>query len=103
MVKKAKRKTVGKKVQDNLEEIKKDLDDLRAKLGMTKRGDFMQVPLGAAKQLGDTASEIIKKASDVFEKALKVAQYSAMGAIEGGKKAIDEEFKQKKTAKKKKP
>lgn len=102
MVKKAKGKTEGKKVQENLEEIKKDLDDLRAKLGMTKRADFMQIPVDAAKQLGDTASEIIKKASDVFEKALKVAQYSAMGALEGGRKAIDEEFKQKKTVKKKK-
>ena len=102
MAKKPKRKAEGKKVHDNLEEIKKDLDDLRAKLGMAKRGDFMQVPLDAAKQLGETASEIIKKASDVFEKALKVAQYSAMGALEGGKKAIDEEFKNKKTTKKKK-
>lgn len=102
MVKKTKAKTTDKKVQENLEEIKKDLDDLRAKLGMTKRGDFMQVPLDTAKKLGDTASEIIKKASDVFEKTLKIAQYSAMGALEGGKKAIDEEFKQKKPAKKKK-
>jgi hypothetical protein len=102
LVKKTKAKTTDKKVQENLEEIKRDLDDLRTKLGMAKRGDFMQVPLDTAKKLGDTASEIIKKASDVFEKALKVAQYSAMGALEGGKKAIDEEFKQKKTTKKKK-
>jgi hypothetical protein len=41
----------------------------------------------------------MKTASEVVEKTLKVAQYAAIGAIEGGKKALKEETKQKKKEK----
>ena len=90
MAEKSKSKGSDKKVHENLDQIKKDLDELRAKLGMTKRGDFTRLQLDVAKKVGETTSEIIKKASDVFEKALKVAQYSALGALEGGKRAFKE-------------
>jgi hypothetical protein len=84
------------KVEEHLDEIKKDLEELRAKLGMAQRGDFSKLPMEAAKRISDTSSEIIKTASDVVEKALKVAQYTALGAVEGAKKALKEETKQKK-------
>jgi len=101
MSKKSKKKASGEDqaVQGHLEGIKKDLEELRAKLGMTKRGDFSKLPTDAAKKLSDTASEIMKTASEVVEKTLKVAQYAAIGAIEGGKKALKEEIKQKKEKK----
>lgn len=98
MSKKSKKKdTLGEeKVQEHLDDIKKDLVELRSKLGMAKRGDFTRLPMEAARKISDTASEIMKTATDVVEKTLKVAQYAAIGAIEGGKKALKEETKQKK-------
>jgi hypothetical protein len=101
MSKKSRKKAAGddQGVQGHLDGIKKDLEELRAKLGMTKQGDFSKLPIDAAKRLSDTASEIMKTASDVVEKTLKVAQYAAIGAIEGGKKALKEELKQKKKKK----
>lgn len=101
MSKKSKKKDsrVEQAVQEHLDDIKKDLQELRAKLGMTKQGDFTKLPLDAAKKISDTASEIMKTASEVVEKTLKVAQYAAIGAIEGGKKALKEETKQKKKEK----
>jgi len=98
MSKKSKKKDdLGEhKMQEHLDDIKKDLEELRSKLGIAKRGDFSKLPMEAAKKVSDTASEIIKTASEVVEKTLKVAQYAAIGAIEGGKKALKEETKQKK-------
>lgn len=96
-----KEKPEEKKMQEHLDEIKKDLEELRNKLGMTKRGDLTKLPMEAAKKLSDTSTEIIKTASDVFERALKVAQYAAVGAVEGAKKALHEETKQKRQKKKK--
>jgi len=97
MPKKSKKDSAGEsKVEEHLDEIKKDLEELRAKLGMARKGDFSKLPMEAAKRISDTSSEIIKAASDVVEKALKVAQYTALGAVEGAKKALKEETKQKK-------
>lgn len=97
MAKKSTKKEVSvneeQKVQEHLDEIKKDLEDLKEKLGMTKRSDLTRLPLEAARKIGDTASEIVKTASDVVEKSLKVVQFAALGAIEGGKKALKEETK----------
>lgn len=100
MSKKSKKKDSGveQAVQEHLDDIKKDLQELRAKLGMTKQGDFTKLPLDTAKKISDTASEIMKTASEVVEKTLN-AQYAAIGAIEGGKKALKEEIKQKKKEK----
>ena len=60
---------------------------------MTRRSDLTKLPMEAAKKLSDTSTEIIKTASDVFERTLKVAQYAAVGAVEGAKKALHEETK----------
>ena len=97
-----KEKAEDKKVQEHLDEIKKDLEELRTKLGMTKRGDLTKLPMEAAKKLSDTSTEIIKTASDVFERTLKVAQYAAVGAIEGAKKGFHGETKQETKRQKKK-
>ncbi len=98
MSKKSKKKDESdeQQVQEHLDDIKKDLEELRSKLGMAKRGDFTKLPMDAARKISDTASEIMKTATDVIEKTLKVAQHAAIGAIEGGKKALKEETKQKK-------
>jgi hypothetical protein len=107
MAKKSKKSTKKeevdeKRVQEHLNEIKKDLQELRAKLGMTKRGDLTKLPVEAAKKLSETSSEIIKTASDVFERTLKVAQYAAFGAIEGAKKALRKEETKETTKQRKK-
>ncbi len=91
-----KEKADEKKVQDHLDEIKKDLEELRNKLGMTRRSDLTKLPMEAARRLSDTSTEIIKTASDVFERTLRVAQYAAVGAVEGAKKALYEETKRQK-------
>ncbi|MGQ0793305.1 MAG: hypothetical protein ACT4NX_04365 [Deltaproteobacteria bacterium] len=87
------------KLEEEFQTIKRELEDLRSKLGLTKRSDLTKLPMDAARKVGDTASEIIKTASDVVEKALKVVQYAAVGAVEGGKKALKEEVRQKKSKK----
>ncbi|HSE83067.1 MAG TPA: hypothetical protein VLB01_00800 [Thermodesulfobacteriota bacterium] len=97
-----KEKAEERKVQEHLDEIKKDLEELRTKLGMTKRGDLTKLPMEAARKLSDTSTEIIKTASDVFERTLKVAQYAAVGAVEGAKKALHEETKKETKRQKKK-
>jgi hypothetical protein len=86
-----------KRLQQDLEEMKKTLSDLRLKLGMTKAKGLTKVPTETAKKIGDTASEVVKSASDVVEKALKVVQFAALGAMEGAKKALKQERETEKT------
>ncbi len=89
-----------KRLQEDLEEIKKALEELRVKLGMTERMGLTRVPAEAAKKIGETASDVVKTASDVIEKALKVVQFAAVGAMEGAKKALKEEAEEEKASEK---
>ncbi len=99
MSKKTKKESVDEgKLQEDLEEIKKVLEELRVKLGMTERMGLTKVPAEAAKKIGETASEVVKTASDVIEKALKVVQFAAVGAMEGAKKALKEEAEEEKAS-----
>jgi len=80
-----------KKLQQDLEEMKRILADLRVKLGMTKTRDLTKIPAETAKRIGDTASEVVKSASEVVEKALKVVQFAALGAMQGARRALKED------------
>lgn len=92
-------------VQKHLDDIQKDLKELRGKIGMPKKADFNKLSHDAAKSVSDTASEIIKTSSELLERAIKVVQYSAAGALEGGRKALHEQEKtvKRSTAKKSSP
>lgn len=86
-----------KKLQQDLDEMKKTLADLRVKLGMTEKRDLTKVPAEAAKKIGETASEVVKTASDVVERALRVVQFAALGAMEGAKRALSKEEEEEET------
>lgn len=79
-----------RKLQRDLDEMKKTLADLRVKLGMTGKRDLTKVPTKAAKRIGETASDVVKMASEVVERALRVVQFAAFGAMEGAKRALIE-------------
>jgi len=70
------------KVEQHLDEIKKDVMALKAKIGKTKQSDLTKLSADVAKKVSDSASEIIKSSTDVLHKATKVLQ----GAVEGGRR-----------------
>lgn len=74
----------------HLDDIQKELKDLKSRIGTARRSDFNMISHDTAKRISTTANEIIKTSSDLLEKAIKVVQYSASGALEGGRKALSE-------------
>jgi cell division septum initiation protein DivIVA len=107
----AKRKTPGKgeeagaarewtemeKLEKELEEIRKTLEELRQKIGFAegKERTLTKLPIEAMQKASETFTEIAKTATDVLGRALKLSQSIATGAIEGAKKALEEQKKGK--------
>ena len=86
------------KVIQHFDDIKKDILELRTRIGVSRRSDFTKLSEDVAKKVGDSASEIMKHSADVLHKATKVLQFAALGAVEGGKKALKEEKKPRRRA-----
>lgn len=86
------------KVIQHFDEIKKDIIKLRTKIGMTRKSDITKLSEDVAKKVSDSASEIMKSSADVLHKATKVLQFAALGAVEGGKKALKENKKPRRRA-----
>ena len=86
------------KVELHLDEIKKDVMALKTKIGKTKQSDLTKLSADVAKKVSDSASDIMKSSTDVLHKATKVLQFAALGAVEGGKKALKEDKKPRRKA-----
>ena len=86
------------KIELHLDEIKKDVMALKTKIGKTKQSDLTKLSEDVAKKVSDSASEIMKSSTDVLHKATKVLQFAALGAVEGGKKALKENKKPRRKA-----
>ena len=82
-------KTSGSDLQKHLDTVKKDLKVLTDKISKTNRSELSKLSYEASKTVGDTASDIIKNSSVLLDKAFKVLN----GAIDGGKKAMEQEKK----------
>lgn len=94
---KPKEETTHKVVQ-HLDDIKKDVMALKAKISKTRQSDISKLSEDVAKKVSDSASEIMKSSTDVLHKATKVLQFAALGAVEGGKKALKADKKPKRKA-----
>lgn len=79
----------GGDLHKHLDNVKKDIKELKEKISKTNRAELTKVSYDASKAISDTASEIVKHSSELLDKAFKVLG----GAIEGGKKALEEERK----------
>jgi hypothetical protein len=86
------------KVVQHFDDIKRDVMALKTKIGKTKQSDLTKLSADVAKKVSDTASEIMKSSADVLHKATKVMQFAALGAVEGGKKALKEDKKPRRKA-----
>ena len=79
----------------HFEEIRDDIVKLSNKIGMTRKSHFTKLSEDVAKNVSDSTTEIMKNSADVLNKATKVMQFAALGAVEGGKKALEENEKPK--------
>ena len=86
------------KVVQHLDEIKKDVMALSAKIGKTKQSDLTKLSEDVAHKVSNSASDIMKSSADVLHKATKVLQFAALGAVEGGKKALKQDKKPRRRA-----
>lgn len=84
-----------KDIMKHFEDIRDDIVNLSNKIGMTKKSHFTKLSEDVAKKVSDSTAEIMKNSADVLNKATKVMQFAAMGAVEGGKKALEENEKPK--------
>lgn len=82
-------------IMAHFEEIKDDMLNLSKKIGMTKKSHFTKLSEDVAKKVSDSTADIMKNSADVLNKATKVMQFAALGAVEGGKKALEENEKPK--------
>ena len=82
-------------LMQHFEEIRDDIINLSEKIGMTRKSHFTKLSEDVAKKVSDSTTEIMKNSADVLNKATKVMQYAALGAVEGGKKALEENEKPK--------
>lgn len=94
---KPKQETTHKVVQ-HLDDIKKDVLALKAKISKTKQSDLAKLSEDVAKKVSDSASDIMKSSTDVLHKATTVLQFAALGAVEGGKKALKQDKKPRRKA-----
>jgi len=82
-------------IVQHLDDIKKDIMSLKAKISKTKQSDLAKLSEDVKHKVSDSASDIMKSSADVLHKATKVVQFAALGALEGGKKALKEVKKPK--------
>lgn len=85
------------KLERELEEIRKTLEELRQKIGFAEKEErtLTKLPIEAMQKASETFTEIAKTATDILGRALKLSQSVATGAIEGAKKALEEQKKGK--------
>jgi peptide subunit release factor 1 (eRF1) len=75
-----------------LERIRQELEELKKKLGSAREEKSLrELPSEALTKVLDVSKDIVKTAAEIGEKALKVVRYSIEGAVEGAKKALQEE------------
>ncbi len=75
-----------------LERIRQELEELKKKLGSAgEEKSLRELPSEALTKVLDVSKDIVKTAAEIGEKALKVVRYSIEGAVEGAKKALQEE------------
>ncbi len=80
-----------KRLQKELEIIKRELEELKVKLELSQKTDISKLPLDAVRKVGETTSEVVKSATDMVDKAVKVAQSVTRSAYKGSKKSLKEE------------
>lgn len=77
------------RIQKEMEFVKRELEELRVRLERTEKADLSKLPLEAAKKVGETATEVMKTASAMVDKAVRVAQTAANGVNEKSEDDID--------------
>ncbi len=85
-------------IMQHFEDIRDDIINLSNKIGMTRKSHFTKLSEDVAKKVSDSTADIMKNSADVLNKATKVMQFAALGAVEGGKKALEENEKPKRRA-----
>lgn len=70
------------RIQKEMEFVKRELEELRVRLERTEKADLSKLPLEAAKKVGETATEVMKTASAMVDKAVRVAKTAAIGVNE---------------------
>jgi len=99
-----KEKSVHHKLDKELTDIMKTLKQLRARIVMTQKAKwgFNKWTSEALRKITESSSEVVESATDVLEKAMKFSQVVTLGALEGARKAIDEQAKQEEAPPKRK-
>lgn len=106
-----KRKTASSRIQDRLDreltDIIKTLDELRTKISRAERmkWDFAKWRSEALHKVTESSSDVVKSATEVLERTMKISQAVTMGALEGARKALEEKKleEEKKEAQPKQP
>ncbi|MEN3034122.1 MAG: hypothetical protein ABDH18_03950 [Aquificaceae bacterium] len=83
-----------KDLSQELEKIKQELEELKKKLSETEGRSIKDLPAETLSKIADVGKDIVKAATDIGEKALRVVKSSIEGAVEGAKRAIKDENKQ---------
>lgn len=82
-----------KDISQELEKIKQELEELKKKLAETEGKSIKDLPAETLSKVAEIGKDIVKTATDIGEKALRVVKSSVEGAVEGAKRAMKDEGK----------
>ncbi|MCS7279953.1 MAG: hypothetical protein NZ530_07885 [Thermodesulfobacteriaceae bacterium] len=85
-----------KKLTEELEKIKAQLEELKSLMTSSQKSTFPILSSETFKKISDLTSEIINYTMEITQKAFLVVKGAAMGAIEGAKQSLKEEKKEEK-------
>ena len=80
-----------KRIQKELQVIKRELEDIRLKLELTERVDLDKLPPDAVKRVKKAATEVKKTAEGIATKAIKLVRAVETVASEEPRRLFDEE------------
>ncbi len=66
-----------KRIQKELETVKRELEELKSKLETREAAEIGQLPFKALEKAGERTAEMVKTATSIMDKALKVANLAA--------------------------